>query len=238
MDKNFKKIMAVTAFLIATTVNLNAQWFLGGNVGLNINKGTAKINNTYDASETRIGFNIGPKGGYYLNEKLALGLSFSIGYNLYKESINTEPYNTFQYYNNKGDGFKWNVTPFVRYSVYTHKRFSLILEGSIGIGSEYANIVQQQSPFMDKEKIQRSTVKIGVFNITPILGFKLTDHFQLETGLNFLNLGYSIDITTEKRMIGDEIFKMNSTIHNFNTVFNSFNLLSISQLTIGVVYKF
>jgi hypothetical protein len=79
---------------------------------------------------------------------------------------------------------------------------------------------------------------VNVVNITPILGFKLTDHFQLETGLNFLNLGYSIGITTEKHTTGDETFKTNGTTHHFNTVFNSFNILSISQLTIGVIYKF
>ena len=239
MDKSFFKIIAVTIFLTSATVNLSAQWFLGGNIGINADKGTAKIDDIYNkenASITNIGFEIAPKGGYYFNEKLALGLSFSIGYNFNKTSSDVGQYYSPYYY--KGNTIKWNVTPFVRYSVYTYKKFSLLLEGSIGVGNEQAEAVLQYNPTVDKEKIKRSTTKINVFNLTPILGFKLTDHLQLEAGLNFLNLGYSIDIITEKRTIRDEISKTNNTAHNFNTVFNSFNILSISQLTIGVIYKF
>ena len=83
-----------------------------------------------------------------------------------------------------------------------------------------------------------NTLAIGVLNVTPVLGFNLTEHFQIEAGLHFLNLGYNIDITKGGMRVQHDEYKINSTRHDFNIGFNSSSILVVSQLQFGVIYKF
>jgi len=233
-----KKILIVLAIASITT-NANAQWFLGGSLGFNLTKSETEINindviTDHNAKTTNIGFAIASKFGYYFNEKFALGLSFSTGINL--TSINPlniliDPFGNTAY-EYQSFSILWRINPLVRYSVFTHKRFSLILEGSIGAGKEE---LKQTYTCGDHKNVRRnSVIGIGVLNVTPILSFKLTDCLQLEAELNFLNLGYNIDITTVK----EGAYKTKTTIHDFNIGFNSSSILVMSQFTIGAVYKF
>ena len=234
-----KKIFILLA-IIFIAVNLNAQWFVGGKVGLNVKDSKYEADNDKIANATNIGFHIAPKGGYYLNEKLALGLSFSMGANFRKISGEINEYESHSV------SVPWRINPFVRYSVFTYKKFALILEGSVGVGGEHYKetfTYPQYTPIIDKHERIYSIIGIGVLNVTPILGFKLSERFQLEAGLNFLNLGYNIDITerTEKSIDisgNEESFKTKSINHDFNIGFNSSSILVVSQLTIGVIYKF
>jgi hypothetical protein len=78
-----KKLFTLLAITFLA-LNVNAQWFVAGSIGVNVNDIDEKI--TWDNGEhidkrTEIGFSIAPKGGYYFNEKLAAGLSVSIGAN-------------------------------------------------------------------------------------------------------------------------------------------------------------
>ena len=237
-----KKLFILFAITIMA-LNVNAQWFIGGKLGLNVKDTKTDTDNGKIADYTTIGFSIAPKGGYYFNEKLALGLSVSVGVNLKKD------YNEI---NSSSDfileahalTLPWRINPFVRYSVFTYKRFSLILEGRVGIGGEqYQEEYTYPNSYLKYHEDRQATIGIGVLNITPILGFKLSDHFQLEAGLNFLNLGYNIDIINRTLKTTDihEIENINKTKtinHDFNIGFNSSSILVVSQLTIGVIYKF
>ena len=118
------------------------------------------------------------------------------------------------------------------------------MEGSVGIGGEqYKEDYTHPVSSVKYQEDRQSTIGIGVLNITPILGFKLSEHFQLEAGLNFLNLGYNIDIINRTLKTTDidqkeEISKTKTIKHDFNIGFNSSSILVVSQLTIGVIYKF
>ena len=219
-------------------INVNAQWFIGGKIGLNIKSSETTDDTNNTLKSTIIGFSIAPKGGYYFNEKLALGLSFSVGTNFLNVSNDFFPQEKVDI------SIPWRIRPFVRYSVFAYKNFSLILEGSTGIGGEQLH-EKSEFPYHDITKIEKqaSTIGIGVINVTPILGLKLSDHFQLEAGLNFLNLGYNIDISNRFEKITNEIGaetsnKTKTINHDFNIGFNSSSILVVSQLTIGVIYKF
>ncbi|MCL2291065.1 MAG: hypothetical protein FWC34_10280 [Bacteroidetes bacterium] len=171
-----------------------------------------------------MGFSIAPKAGYYFNEKLAAGLSLSVGPN-------------FLIYADKGNKLKqyavtWRVFPFARYSVFTYKKFSIILEGRTGVGSDhYFSKLNDEKT----EKIS-TTLAIGVLNVTPILGFNLTDRIQVEAGLHFLNLGYNIDMTKKEENWYQS--KARITKHDFNIGFNSSSILVMTHLQFGVIYKF
>ena len=214
-----KKIIFILAItFIALT--LNAQWFLGGKLGLNITE-----ENVTGGNKTYVGFSIAPKWGYYFNEKFALGLNTSIGTNF--NLLTSDGYNSVK---SVDITVPWNISPFVRFHAFTYKKLALILEGSIGIGAQH----RLSKTGSNDMKVSPVTIGIGVFNITPVLGYKLTDHLQLEAGLNFLNLGYNIDVTVDV----ENTTKTNPVKHNFNFGFYSTSILSVSQLTIGAIYKF
>jgi len=159
----------------------------------------------------------------FFNNKFALGLSVSAGaYFLTNTSgINTK----YQEYS-----VRWGAFPFVRYSVFTYKKFSIILQGSSGVGGSHS--------FLKVDNLNSeggiNALAIRVFNISPILGFNLNDHILLEAGLNFLNLGYNIDIV---KGTYDNV-KVNGIRHDFNIGFKSSSVLSLGQLQFGMLYKF
>ena len=114
-------------------VNVNAQWFLGGEIGFHLQSVNSKINDQGQIDETlipkrtEIGFVIAPKCGYYFNEKLALGLNLYVGA-IFKGAYAFKEQISF---------VNWSVYPFVRYTPFKYKKFFLALEGETGIGSAY-----------------------------------------------------------------------------------------------------
>ena len=220
-----KKIFIILA-VIFIAADLNAQWFLGGEIGLSVsneNENTVMVGMDRIIHKTEVGFVIAPKGGYYFNEKLALGLSFHVGPSfVIDESDKDTKYREYS--------VNWSVYPFVRYSVFTYKRFSLILEGYTGIGG--AHFFWKLGD--DKTEKGLRTLAIGVVNVTPILSFNLTERLQFEAGLHFLNIGYNIDIA--KGEVG--IYNTDYIKHDLNIGFNSSSILVMTQLRVGVIYKF
>jgi hypothetical protein len=201
---------------------------VGGGIGLNLN--FDKIKNSSDVewynrtyNRTNVGFTIAPKFGYYCNDRFAFGLNCSVGYNYLGFSTI------------KNHNILWSVNPFVRFTTFTYKNFSLILEGGSSVGGLH--------PFWnvsdEKMKKENSTLAFGVLNITPILCFKLTEHLQLETEVSFLSIGYNIDIIQRDLMsVTEGEFTMKEVTHNFNIGLNSSSILAMTQLRVGVIYKF
>jgi len=212
--------------------NLNAQWFLGGEIGLNVNNSAVNIvENNIDRTRNRteVGFLIAPKAGYYFNKKFALGLNLSVGSAFRIDASSPRSIKYKEYFAN------WGVFPFVKYTVFTYKKFHLVLEGRTGVGGRYSFYK------IGEDKIEKgyNVLAIGVFNITPILGFNLNEHLLFEAGLNFLNIGYNIDILIrETNNPFTSYYVKNSITHDFNIGFNSSSILVLTQLKFGVVYKF
>jgi len=240
---HMKKIIIITA-IVFISINLNAQWFIAGSVGLNVyeNKETLfwdegvleKATTTYSS----IGFSVSPKVGYYFNEKLAAGLCLYVGAGFNNTTVNHSNIHT---YNTKRQAIHWSVCPYVRYSVFSYKKFSIILEGRTGVGGSHSFYKPDGEKTGWREgKNYSNTLAVGVLNVTPILGFKLTDRIQVEAGLHFLNLGYNIDMIKEEYIdacCGNPNRK-NTTKHDINIGFNSSSILVASRLQFGIIYKF
>jgi hypothetical protein len=228
--KKFFIILAI-AFI---AINLNAQWFLGGDIDFNVRTSGAKKGKLMP-DESLIGFNIAPKFGYYFNEKVAFGLGLSVGpyfidgtetvtyYDYWGPSVLHRKYSAI--------AVQFGLAPFFRYSIFSYKKFSLMLEGKIGVSGLYLEKTYENSPRVDYKSF---IIGVGVFNMTPVLGYKLTDHIQLEAGLNFFNIGYNIDFFLE----GRENFESTYVKHDFNIGFNASSIFVVSQLNIGMIYKF
>lgn len=223
-----KKIWIVL-LLICTGFTVHAQWFLGGKAGLYVNKTSYELTEDYATISEMIGFEVAPQFGYYFNEKLALGLNLSFLFNTVKIDRKTD--------SDRTNSFSWRITPVIRYSAFTYKKFSLILEGRIGVGGAQMKSVVKGLP---DANTKYSIFEIGVINIAPVLGFRLTKHLQLEAGLNFLNLGYNIQILNVTGEKNTQYYdqKIKQVFHKFNLGFKSSSILIMSQLTVGVIYKF
>ena len=227
-----KIIITLTIIFLATTIN--AQWFLGGGVGFNLNIEKTKYSSEVERyngtnNYTCIGFALVPKWGYCFNEKFALGLNCSAGYNFALWSHKSKSHEF------KSHGINWSIGPFVRFTTVTYKNFSLILESGSSIGG-----LHHFWKFLDeKTEKENPTLAIGVFNITPILCFKLTECLQLEAEVNFLNIGYNIDMSKrELNSVNEGEFTMKEVTHSFNIGFNSSSILAMTQLRVGINYKF
>lgn len=239
-----KKMFFIFAMTIIA-INANAQWFIAGSVGLNVTSTKETVPKPQwigpmysDIQSTSIGFSVSPKAGYYFSDRFAAGLSFSVGPNFrtYDYVLGDIP---IDFKKQREWTVSWRVFPFVRYSVFTYKKFSIILEGRTGVGgAHYFSKIGEES----KENNQNS-IAIGVLNITPILGFKLTDKIQVEAGLHFLNLGYNIDFMKIRYLacidgFGDIWKERKMTKHDLNIGFNSSSILVMTQLQFGIIYKF
>jgi len=214
---------SLTVLLLCVfATNVNAQWFLGGGIGFNLNVEKRKYSSeTYNHTnnQTYVGFALAPKLGYCFNNKIALGLNCYAGTNFTV---------------NRAYTITWGINPVIRYTPFTYKNFSLILEGGPAVGGAYDFWKIENG----KAKNIAKTLAIG-FNITPILSFKITEHLQLEAEVHFLNIGYNIDIT--EMVLGEIIegnFAAKEVTHSFNIGFNSKSILAMTQLRVGIIYKF
>ena len=217
-----KKIFMIFAILfIAVTVN--AQLFLGGEFGLQVKNdrtktaGVSKLTNNIDSGR----FMVAPTFGYYINDKLAVGLRTGVGVEFVVNKTNKTK--------DRANRVIWDIFPYVKYHVFTHKKFSIVLEGGLGFGGVH------ELAKHGKDKVVKgpSIFLVHVFNVAPVLEFKLADHWHLYTALHFLDLGYDIAITKPNPKV-----KTTQTRHDFRMIFDADDAWVLTNLTIGVYYKF
>jgi len=222
-----KKILIFVA-MISIALTVNAQFFIGGQFGLGVQSTSSKPDGfKYASTSTDFNFTIGPRLGYCINDKWAvggdilIGPSFKFGTQYYEENEDSKIKTTTT-------DFRWGIYPFVRYTFFTYKMFSLGVEGSIGVGSTHHS---------DKTKTKAKTetikgpytVNIQVFNIKPVMAFQFKEHFVLEAAINIIGFGYDIDVTPYQKEKNGGV----TTVHNFGL-----NLKDLEQLKIGFIYKF
>jgi hypothetical protein len=213
-----KKITIIIA-IIFIAVSLNAQFFIGGEFGVNARTYEVKNNDNITQESVDLYISLSPKGGYYFNDKFALGLSFSLIPHLNATQTGSDNLTW-------STSLGWKFAPFVRFHVLTIKKFFFMLEGDISIGGLHTvGSNNKSAPF---------TLNIGVINVAPYIGYKLTDKIQLEARLNFLKLGYNISIETDK----SGSYKTVRTQHYFSHGFNTFDITNLGALTVGAIFKF
>jgi len=225
-----KKILIL--FAISTIAfSANAQFFIGGQFDLNAKSDRTKIYKAKTVSSvTDFSFTIGPRLGYCINEKWAVGADISLG-----PSWNIETYFENDDKKNKATEteitFKWSINPFVRYTIYTKDWFSVGVEGSIGVGcthSSWSDKYKGNKEDNDKDK-RAYVVNLQVFNIKPVMAFRLKEHIFLAASIDFLGFGYNIDIEPYQKLKNEST----KTSHDFRL-----NITNGEMLKLGIVYQF
>lgn len=202
-------IIALCSF---TFINLNAQIFVGGSAGFNTSKtdheATPRKSSSYN-------LNFRPNAGWFLSEKMALGLELDISISGSKTENATET-------TSKSSGI--GVSPFLRYYAVRWNNFSIYGQGNIGVGFSSSS-VKTGTTTNDGPK-QTSTY----LSFHPGLAYDISEKLSLETSLNFLSFGYSYNTSKEGT------FKDKGS--NFNVGAGLSNIVSLNTITIGAIYKF
>lgn len=124
----------------------------------------------------------------------------------------------------KAGAFTWGVAPFFRYNVVSFGKFGIAAEAKLAFGGAVYNVKDEDA------KPTEFNFGIGV---TPYLTYGLNDHWELETGLNFLTLGYSFS-QIDYDVAGADKEKS----HLFGIGVDANNIATLGAITIGATYKF
>jgi outer membrane protein len=207
------------AFLIALfslfCVILNAQYFAGGSISLNTFGGTYDNGTTKTDKTSSFGFNISPRIGKFVSEKIAIGVGLDLSYNKQKEARDPERISRSSYI-----GF----IPFLRYYAVKVNKFSIYGQGNLGLSFSNSS-VKEGATTTDGPKISG----LGL-NIFPALSYDLSDKFSLETTLNFLKLGYNYS-TSKTGSIKDHSSEF--AFYGRSTI-----IAELGTISIGAIYKF
>ncbi len=205
-----KKILLTLAVAAASVVAANAQFLIGGDLGFTYgsNEGFETPANV-NVDNSTIGFQIEPKVGYELSDAMSVGAYLGFGYQKQENNLtNTDVKTT-----------TWEVAPFLRYNCLSFGKFTVAAEATIGVAGE--SVADNYS-----------TISFGV-NVTPWLVYNLNEKWSLETGLNFLNLGWNYS-STDYDLAGVDDLKTNA----FGIGVDANNIFNVGAITVGATYKF
>jgi len=192
-------------------ISLNAQVFIGGNFGFNTsNHKTGDGNKTSNYS-----LNLSPNIGKFLSEKFAIGAALDIS--LSGNTTGVNPENTSKSYSLGG-------SLFLRYYAIKWDKFSVFGQGNIGLA------LSNSRTKVDGSTTDGPKTTELYLSVYPGLSYDISDKLSLQTSLNILSLGYNYTTTKIGSNTGNS--------SNFNIGAGLSNIVSISAITIGAIYKF
>ena len=153
-----RQFILLAGILFYSTLNAQitqGNWMMGGDATFSTNK-TAYQEFTFKSTS----FSISPNVGYFIIDKLAVGLSARLAY-VIEHNVNTE----------RTDNFTYGIGPFVRY-------YFLEPEKTINVFSEVSYYF---------EKANQIDSKLNNFKIKAGAVYFLNSSVGLEASLNYLN---------------------------------------------------
>ena len=224
-----KKLFITIAF-VAAAMFAQAQFFVGGSLGMNFENGKIKAVNSgttveQDAPKT-FTFNFAPSVGFMFNDNMGVGLDlmFGIGKTTEKDytydpvvtfttkttTIGFAPY--FRYVFAEVDNFKFYADARIEYIMSTPK-----IEGE-----QSGTTVTVDGP---------KTTNFGI-GVVPGMAYMLTDNISMNCALNILELGFGSEKTVTKDVDGQGT-ELTEKTTNFG-----FGVNYATPITIGFFYTF
>ena len=220
-----KRVIIICLIIVASVASVNAQYFIEGDIGVSYDKvelsgsgipdGTHHNKPNYDAY-------ISPQIGYWLNNKVALGIRVPLYYRI-NHSI--ADYGNEEYLISKRTEPTFGFYVFGRYKLFEKGKFSVLLDSPVGFS---VGKVKSKNKLNTRTE-STSTISVNVF---PSLSYNLNERFSIIAVCDFLNLGfYSYTIKNK-----DTDTKRTGSSFGFNTRSKLFS--SLSDIKIGFVYNF
>lgn len=184
-----KKIL-MTLALAAFAFTANAQWVLGGNIGVDHQNNHG---NDYIAGSTSsTDISIMPKVGYQLNENMQIGAQVGYVYDYDRNYINPAG-SVDDYTSDKSHSIV--IAPYLRYNVGQWKNFTFFCEGTLSLtlgleSSTYNSVTGNTTDWGD------SYTSFGI-NVTPGLNYKLTENISMDLYIHLI--GLHANFTTNDR---------------------------------------
>lgn len=210
--------LLATGLLLCSVSMAQKKFFLGGSLGFNSDNNDGLMQGpTGDYTvvpNKSYGFSVAPEFGFFLKEKVALGIRLSYANNVTKvENGNdiTRPY--------------FGVSPFVRFIIpLWTSRFSIY--NDLGISGSYS----ESSTYMEGSR-ETKTMQLGVF-YRPGIQFRLKDNINLLATMGDL-LRYNY-ISEKHRYYTDPIPDLKGSHHHFGIS----NNYGINSFMLGVNFLF
>ena len=225
-----KKLIITFAVLIAVVFTSNAQVFVGGGLGVDYMGGKYSYGGTSVDLPTGFAFNLTPKVGFYLNDDLAIGLEVGFLNGTLKEKGSGS--------SSQDEKFSltgWGVGAFGRYRLVGEEKFSLLLEGSLGVSGAktketYGSTTRNGDP--------TTTISVGVL---PVLSYSLTNRLNIEASCDFLRFGFD-SYTTKSASNKDNKTTVNTFGFGVNSTTSSIDddgdMYFSDYLRVGILFKF
>jgi len=196
-----KKIIT-TVIVILCVTSVFAQFqkgriLAGGSIGFSSHTYKSKTNSTTTTAAKETVFNFGPKVGYFVIDKLAVGAGLNLAASVYKPEGSS----------NKTNNSSISLAPFVRYYLEP----GIFFQGGFGFGSGKSK--QKNANTTTTTKYGTSEWSIGAgyayflndhVAIEPFVGYqsntlksKSPDSKWIDSGL-FLNIGFQIYLDPKK----------------------------------------
>lgn len=159
-----KKIIVVLAAALIG-FSANAQFYVGGSLGLNSTEGSSS-------------FTIAPEFGYALSDKLTIGAVVGLGNNelsLFYPQLN-DLSGIIGSLGLLEEGFGWQVNPYVRYTFAQVGNFSIFADGALNLGGF-------------KYKDWDESVFAWGISINPGCAYNITDNWAVVA--HFCSLGFA-----------------------------------------------
>lgn len=206
------------AGLLFLSLASQAQFFVGGGVSLSSQGGTYKSGTTSRDLDSDFKFDFSPMAGYFLSEKLCAGAMITFG--------NEKAVHVLADVTDYSSSF--GIAPFARYYPVKVNKFSVYMQGTAGI---HFSSSKQKDAGVTTDGPKNTLIG---FSVSPGLEYDLTEKISLETGINFLSLGFYQN--TAKETVGN--VETTTTNNGFTFGAGLDNILSVNAITIGAIYRF
>lgn len=203
-----KKIM-MTLAAVAVAATMNAQVYIGGNLGFS----TSKDKTDPTDEQTVTGFTIQPEIGYQLDDKFGVGivLGYTSAKTKHEGNIGGVAYST----DVKSSAFA--IKPYLRYQCFTAGNFNVFVDGGLAFQTISRDNMKNEMDF-------------GLF-VSPGIAYNVNEKWSIVAHLNnMFTLGYHKDPVADVAGAPDA-----PTSFNANLASGGFNL---GSLTFGVYYNF
>lgn len=210
-----KRIAFISFLILSTFFTTKAQYFVGGSLGFNYAGGKLDDGNTIEDKTSTTTFSFAPKGGFFISDKVAIGLQ--LGLMSQKEKIPgvIERVNYTQTY---------GITPFGRYYALRLNKFALFAQADLGL---YFGSTKNTVGSTTNKGPKTTTIS---FNAFPGIAYDLNETIALEAIIGGFNFG--ISRSSEKLNDNKDI----DTNIGFGVNMNS--IVTSGAITIGAIVRF
>ena len=221
--------------VVAFAFTANAQFFVGGNLGLHRDaNGAVYDGKTWGEKDVNFDFTFAPKVGYQFNDVFQVGAKFlwnheeALGYVALSNTPGNANYDKVNYKeNNYINMFGFGI--FARCNVYNAGSLTVFCEADLsmlfGTWKNSTTFVDGTGADINVDGNKATAFGVG---ITPGLNYAFNDHFSMDLYLDLLGISYT---KNSVKSALDDKYVVNS---------REFNLLSAQNgvLSIGFNYKF